>query len=243
MGEVNYVTNPQHQTQTGMAEPVPTTPSAYQPAFGRKFYPNPATDYYPMSAYLNPFGKPDTKIWTPGPILNQGVEGSCVGHAFAGLLYATPHVFVSPPAPTAHQIYYEAQKIDPWRDHPHEGTTVEAAARILHGLGYLEQYVWARNGYEIAQWIVQHGPVVLGTMWFDSMNEPNELGFIKMIGEPVGGHAYLAYGFDTNLDAFLCRNSWGAAFGQNGDFYVRFSDMDILLRNFGEACAAVERMP
>ena len=216
-----------------------TVPPTFTPAYGRKFYPNPNVDYYPMQAHLPAFGKPGTRIWKPGELLNQGVEGSCVGHAFKGLLTAEPNQHTGDP--DAHEIYRQAQKRDPWAGKPHEGTTVLAAAEYLHEIGLLEQYVWARTGYEIIRWISERGPVVLGTMWFESMSEPNELGFVRIQGEPVGGHAYLAYGYIAELNAVLCRNSWGASFGLKGDFYVKFSDLDILLRSYGEACAAVER--
>lgn len=231
MGGIDFVEKPPFATFS--------TTLAYEPAYGRKFYPNPMSAQYPMQARLHPFGKPTTTIWTPGKLLNQGVEGSCVGHAFSGLLLAEPNVHLG--SPDAHEIYAQAQKRDPWRNEQHEGTTVLAAAEYLHEVGLIEQYVWARTGYDVIRWISEHGPVVLGTMWFESMNEPNDLGFVKVIGESVGGHAYLAYGYVAELNAILCRNSWGPGFGKNGDFYVRFEDLDVLLRSYGEACAAIER--
>jgi hypothetical protein len=214
-------------------------PSLYTPSYGRKFYPNPLSEYYPMEARLAPWGKPKTTIWPVGELLNQGSEGACVGHAMKGLLLAEPNVHTG--EPDAFTIYYEAQKRDPWKDKEHSGTTVKAAAEYLHEIGLIEQYVWARSGHEIVRWISEHGPVVLGTLWFESMNEPNDLGFVKIVGEPVGGHSFLAYGFIEELDAVLCRNSWGPYFGINGDFYIKFSDLDVLLRSYGEACAATEK--
>jgi hypothetical protein len=214
-------------------------PETFIPSYGRKFYPNPDAEYYPMESRLQRLGKPQTTIWTPGPLLDQGVEGACVGHAMEGLLTATPNVHIGDP--DAFEIYHQAQARDPWKDKEHSGTTVKAAAEYLHEIGLIEQYVWARTGHEIIRWISEHGPVVLGTMWFESMNEPNDLGFVKVIGEPVGGHAYLAYGYLAELDAVLCRNSWGPFYGIKGDFYIKFSDLEVLLRSYGEACAAIER--
>jgi hypothetical protein len=205
-------------------------PPTFTPAFGRKFYPNPLSEYYPMEARLAPWGKPKTTIWTPGELLN---------HAMKGLLLAEPNIHTG--EPDAFEIYHEAQKRDPWHEKEHSGTTVKAAAEYLHSIGLIEQYVWARSGHEIIRWISEYGPVVLGTLWFESMNEPNDLGFVKVVGEPTGGHSYLAYGYIAELDAILCRNSWGPYYGMNGDFYIKFSDLDILLRSYGEACAATEK--
>jgi hypothetical protein len=226
-------------TTTSSSTTLLTEVEPFTPSYGRKFYPNLQAEYYPMEAHLQTFGRPATRIWTPGELLNQGSEGSCVGHAFKGLLTAEPNVHLGDP--DAWTIYREAQKRDPWRNKEHSGTTVQAAAEYLHEAGLITQYVWARTGHEIVRWLSENGPVVLGTMWFESMNEPNDLGFVRVVGEPVGGHAYCAYGYVAELNAVLCRNSWGEGFGLNGDFYIKFSDLDVLLRSYGEACAAVER--
>lgn len=209
------------------------------PSYGRRYVPTSDALYYPMTSFLSDRKKLETKIWPTGPVLNQGVEGSCVGHAWAAWLMAEPTVTMDGPSP--YLIYTEAQKRDPWADEPHEGTTVAAAASWLLDQGHIERFVWARNAREIANWIVTYGPVVLGTAWFESMHTVNSLGFVKPEGEIVGGHSFLAHGFDVDLNAFLCINSWGPAFGKNGHFYIAFRDMDILLRSFGEACSAIEK--
>jgi C1A family cysteine protease len=49
----------------------------------------------------------------------------------------------------------------------------------------------------------------------------------------LGGHEVLAIGFDNNVSggSFLVRNSWGAGWGKEGNFYMRYvdaADTDIL---------------
>jgi hypothetical protein len=41
----------------------------------------------------------------------------------------------------------------------------------------------------------------------------------------VGGHAVLAIGYDDDMQAYLIRNSWGADWGLNGNFYFPYSAM------------------
>jgi C1A family cysteine protease len=40
---------------------------------------------------------------------------------------------------------------------------------------------------------------------------------------PVGGHAVLAVGYDDDSNVFICRNSWGKAWGAAGYFYMPYS--------------------
>lgn len=40
---------------------------------------------------------------------------------------------------------------------------------------------------------------------------------------PVGGHAVLAVGYDDGENVFICRNSWGKAWGAAGYFYLPYS--------------------
>ena len=38
----------------------------------------------------------------------------------------------------------------------------------------------------------------------------------------LGGHAILVIGYNNSLNAFLCRNSWGTAWGMGGNFYLPY---------------------
>ncbi len=39
----------------------------------------------------------------------------------------------------------------------------------------------------------------------------------------VGGHAVLAVGYDDDEGMFICRNSWGAEWGDAGYFYMPYA--------------------
>lgn len=58
----------------------------------------------------------------------------------------------------------------------------------------------------------------------------------------LGGHEVLAIGYDDSVNggSFLVRNSWGASWGKNGNFYLRYSDaansailMDAVIQHLG----------
>ena len=44
----------------------------------------------------------------------------------------------------------------------------------------------------------------------------------KAINTFCGLHAVLMCGYDDELEAFLCANSWGREFGKSGLFYLKY---------------------
>jgi hypothetical protein len=136
-------------------------------------------------------------------------------------------------------IYHEAQKRDEWPGEDYDGSSVRAGAKYMKEQGRLAEYVWAASADEVARWLLTSGPVVLGTDWYADMFTPTE-GQVHIGGEVVGGHAYLAIGFNSKLQAFRCINSWGRGWGENGRFWLDTADLAYLLASNGEACAGVE---
>jgi C1A family cysteine protease len=145
------------------------------------------------------------------------------------------------------EIYCAAQKRDPWVgdcDNPqYDGTSVRAGAKYLQELGYVGEYLWAFNSTDVTNWLLSgKGPIVLGTVWYNSMFYPDEKGIVPVHPESggAGGHAYLVVG--ANLDKGMIRivNSWGTGWGQNGRAWIKLTDLDKLLQQQGEACTAIE---
>ena len=65
--------------------------------------------------------------------------------------------------------------------------------------------------------------VALGTPWFDKWMDPGSSGKLAVITEDdevVGGHAYLAVGYDRIAGHLICLNSWGKEWGENGFCYL-----------------------
>lgn len=70
-------------------------------------------------------------------------------------------------------------------------------------------------------------PFLFGFMVLSSFEHPTvaRTGFMKMPqkgDKPMGGHAVCAVGFDDDQEVFICRNSWGSGWGDDGYFYMPY---------------------
>jgi C1A family cysteine protease len=72
-------------------------------------------------------------------------------------------------------------------------------------------------------------PFVFGFAVYDSFWEANDSGIVPMPNlateEVIGGHAVLCVGFDNATKRFLCQNSWGTDWGQDGYFTMPYEYM------------------
>lgn len=74
-----------------------------------------------------------------------------------------------------------------------------------------------------------HGyPFVSGITLYESFESPaaTKTGVIPMPSPSesvLGGHAILVVGFEAAKQQFICRNSWGEAWGDHGYFYLPFA--------------------
>lgn len=217
------------------------------PDYGMGRLPDPdARDLnYPMKAALPDKPEPKSTYWyTIRPPLDQGNTSKCVGFSWRGWLRAAPVVYKTV-EPSAETIYAEAQKIDPWRDHPHDGSSVRAACDYLSSTGHIAQYLWAFDAETVIKYLLMKGPVVLGTDWYESMFNVTRDFFAKVDKSSgvAGGHAYLAIGASRNKKAIRIVNSWGQRWGQNGRAWISFDDLGTLLAApDAEACTATEQI-
>lgn len=182
--------------------------------------------------------------WRCHEDFDQGNQGACVGFSIAHELAAYPsevkglnYDFITK------QIYWEAQKIDPWAGgsypgtHPHyEGTSVLAGAKIAVRLGYADEYRWAFSTDEAMYGLGHHGPAIIGIDWLSGMMTPNAEGFISATGSNYGGHAILVNSINMREGYVVLKNSWGTSWGIEGSCKLTLEDFDKLLNNYGECC-------
>lgn len=216
---------------------------------------DPRSKNFPISAAVRTSVRRRNKLWKVGPILDQAAEGACVGFGWTAEALAAPvpvrlHWMKTdiPRDPTqfARLVYRTAQHNDEWEGEDYEGTSVLAGAKAMKNFGLLREYRWAFNIEQVADAVLQSGPVVIGVPWYNGMYDaPN--GILTPSGPLVGGHCLLVVGYrlaDPELggeDGFVLQNSWGTSWGKNGLAKIKKSDLAALLKDDGEACVPVVR--
>lgn len=187
--------------------------------------------------------RPRSYTWPCKEWVDQGYEGSCVGHAFAHELIAYPKYIRGIDHEYAVRIYDRARQLDEWEGEDYEGTSVLAGAKSTIELsGKFSEYRWVKTVPELIGTVGRLGPVVMGTWWYEGMLEPDYNGLVRVEGQPAGGHSYLIRGISLKNRLFRIRNSWGPAWGKDGDCFVSFEGVERLLGEDGEACVPLKRV-
>jgi hypothetical protein len=193
--------------------------------------------------------KPRSQTWRLNIRLDQGKEGACVGFGITHEIAARPaEVFGLSNEYARKGIYWEAQKIDgmpggsyPGADPFYEGTSVLAGLKVAQKLGWADGYRWAFGLDDLILGVGHNGPAVLGLQWYEGMMNPDKAGVIHPTGKVVGGHCILCRGVYIAEKRFRLSNSWGRTWGQDGECFISFADMDRLLHEDGEAAFFVGR--
>jgi hypothetical protein len=188
--------------------------------------------------------------WSGGVVLDQGQEGSCVGHGVVGEWLASPvrgrlGNYTTVGAQIAgHQlavaVYDAARKVDEFEGDDTEGTSVRAGLLVGRQRGWYGGFNWAFNMRDLRA-ALQAGPVVIGVEWHQDSYDTQPNGDLRVTGPVVGGHCILVTGYSPNYNGrgprYRLRNSWGAwGLRGSGDGYVSPDDLNrILFAAGGEA--------
>lgn len=187
------------------------------------------------------------RYWNPsGWWGNQGSTPQCVSYAWIHWLEdgpvthpETPHGGREPLL-DPDDVYRRAQRIDEWPGENYDGTSVRAGAKILQAEGVIGEYVWAWDADTVVTALLETGPVVVGTWWYDRMFYPDGEGLLTVGGRRAGGHAYVLNGVNVDKGLVRIKNSWGRRWGKDGYAYLTIADLDRLISEQGEACLATE---
>lgn len=190
---------------------------------------------------------PDYMVWDHGDILDQGQEGSCVGHGWTAWQNCKP-VGHSHQHDHAYAVawYERAQELDPWPGTNYEGTSCGAGAKVALERNLLGEWVWASGVDDIDAWILGKGPVVIACDWFRSMDDDSDPGgFLKV--DPSsgvrGGHCFLLFGKGPGGN-YHFQNSWGVNYAQEGCFKLAPPDLQRLVQSANlQACSAAQTNP
>jgi len=187
------------------------------------------------------FRKRRSYTWRCGINLDQGSEGACTGFAVSHEAAARPVVVMGITNDVARSIYRRARQLDEWPGENYEGSSVLGAIKAGQEKGWYGEYKWAFSESDLALAVGYYGPVVLGINWYEGMGNPDSNGRIRPTGDVLGGHAILCNGFSVKTNLYRLHNSWGPAWGINGDCFISADDLTKLLREQGECCVPIKR--
>lgn len=185
------------------------------------------------------------RLWTHGPVLDQGAEGACVGYGSAGAVAAAPSNRPGVTDTYARSWYKRAQRLDEWQGEAYEGTSVLAGCLVGRERKLWTGFRWAKRPAELAAGILDDtlGPAVIGVQWSENLYEPPASGLLPAAVrlDPDMGHCVLLFGYlpapahvtvqqrqqleqlglgqaADRLDepGFLLLNSWGPSWGVGG---------------------------
>lgn len=191
---------------------------------------------------------PPHKYWYSPGVLDQGNTSQCVAYSTTKWLVSGPVTNTKMPWPID-AFYRDCQRVDEWPGEDYDGTSVRAAFRLLKERGYVSEYRWAFDHPMLLRHVLSVGPAVLGTDWHLDMFRPDRHGYIEPTGDIAGGHAYAVVGADRDkvhpdtgwVGAYRIVNSWGPNWGEGGRAWLAFDHADALIKNWGEACTAIEK--
>lgn len=188
------------------------------------------------------------RTWFTDQVFDQGDMPQCVAYSSIGWLMASP-VRNTTNVPTFGEFYTDCQRNDelPGEEPLYQGTSVRASFKVLKQRGYVSEYRWAFNAATVVDHLLVKSPVVTGTTWLGDMFDPDKNGFLRVSGQPAGGHAYLLIGAnrdklcpDGSRGAIRIVNSWNREWGQSGRAWIAMTDFDKLMADDGEAATATE---
>ena len=173
-----------------------------------------------------------------GDVLNQGKIGSCTGNATAQILNTDPlKGSRSLLAETdALNIYHWATVYDNIKGTypPNDtGSSGLSAAKAAKKLGYIKSYSHA-FGLQHVLGALALRPVIIGIPWLKNMFVVPANGILDVTGAEVGGHEIALIGLDVENQEVIMLNSWGPSWGSNGSARIRWSDLDLLLKQQGD---------
>ena len=178
-----------------------------------------------------------SKSWDfPSSPLDQGETNHCVGFAMAdfGINLPIQDAYTNQ---DGHDFYYKCKVLD--GEPTNElGTNVRSAAKVLKQMNKISNYAFAHSTDEITYWLLNKGPMIVGTKWTLDMFTPDSDNVIHPTGIVKGGHGYLLNG-KMSEGFYHMQNAWNG-WGINGGAFISITDFGSLLYDNGEALTAVE---
>ncbi|NDY55564.1 hypothetical protein G3N56_02235 [Desulfovibrio sulfodismutans] len=138
------------------------------------------------------------------------------------------------------------------------GTSTEACYPYANTMGECDNACanWELAPYTFASWnyansgqlttpdviksaVFVSGPVVARMVIYSDFYDYTAGVYEQVSGTYRGGHFVLVVGWDDSKSAFLCKNSWNTTWGEQGYFWIGYSQLTNVIR-FGEWVYAYE---
>lgn len=208
------------------------------PVLGRQMVHDPRSRNFAVAAPIDKSKWKNHKItiYDPKPNPNQ-CHGECTCVAKCVAFNAEGNRKKGHPLDmtVAHELYHIATSIDPFEGTwpPDDtGSSGLAACKAAQQLGYGGEYRFVFGGADEVVQLIQMDEVVnCGTWWYADMFNPDAHGVIAPSGARVGGHEYVARGYDLKKDLVMIRCWWG----QFKDVWIKREQLNTLLMDGGDA--------
>lgn len=216
-------------------------PSARTPKAAR-LYPSHHTD-----APLEAWDQPHRFWWDDGAKLDQGSEGTCVGHAFAHRRADAKVRVEGITHQWARQLYFDITNDTTYQ----LGAYSIDACEELQRRGDISAFFWVTDANELSTTLLHRGPVCVGTPWFNDMFFPEKKfgnQYLNVSGHYEGGHEYVINGIELSPEQgppfYRLKNSWGTSWGQGGNARIAVNDLnDLIFSQGGDAVLIKEVAP
>ena len=80
---------------------------------------------------------------------------------------------------------------------------------------------------DMKSWISKRGPTVTCFSVYDDFFHYKSGVYHHVSGSLAGGHCVCCVGYDDNAQNWICKNSWGTAWGENGFFRIQYGQVGI----------------
>jgi hypothetical protein len=176
------------------------------------------------------------RIYDPSVNPNQ-CHGECTGCAKAMQMNAAGNRVngVIFKMDDAHKFYHVATTLDPFEDvwPPDDtGSSGLASAKAAQKLGIGGAYQHVFNGADGVVQLIQEGKVVsVGTWWYEGLFNPDSNHIVEPTGPQVGGHQFVARGYNVTKDLVIIRCWWG----DYRDVYIKREHLNELILDGGDA--------
>lgn len=80
---------------------------------------------------------------------------------------------------------------------------------------------------DMKQWIVEEGPLTACFIVYEDFRYYQSGVYRHVSGAQLGGHCVTIIGYDDDLSCWICKNSWGTAWGDSGFFRIGYGECAI----------------